>query len=188
MSLRRIFLAVPVSREIISLQDDLRARNSSLEKIKWTRAHNVHLTMYFIGNIPEEKFNSIVEIIAPLFSLQNEITLSYESVAFAPSGKPRMLWIKYRVNDQFSKLSNAIHQMLTSHGIVVRNDIYQKDPVPHITLARFHSMKNYHGINLGVSENILPAEIKINSCELWESIQTEGKSDYRSVFTFPFNR
>lgn len=186
MSFRRIFFAVPVPPEIILLQDKLREMNSSLKKIKWTRNHNIHLTIYFIGNMPSEKFDTAIDLAASVISGQKEFSLSFESLFLAPSARPKMLWAKYRKNESFSKLSGAIHRALSE--FLPGNKFYYEEPLPHITLARFHSMQNYREIDIGVPGNLsqLP-EIKISSCELWETIKEEGRSDYRSVFSFPFN-
>src|ERR1051326_2416895 len=80
---RRIFLAVPVPQEIISLQDSLRENNSHLKKVKWMRNQNIHLTIYFIGNIPAEEFEDVVELILPITTEQKEFALRFESLFFA---------------------------------------------------------------------------------------------------------
>lgn len=185
MSFRRIFFAVPVSPELVRLQDKLREINSPLNKIKWTRNQNIHLTVYFIGNIPAEKFDRVIELAQRVISGQKEFSLSFESLFLAPSSRPEMLWAKYRKNEFFTQFSGHIHS--TFSELIPENKFYYKEPVPHITLARFHSMKNYRDIDLNVPEilSTLP-EIRIKSCELWETIKVEGRSDYRSAFSFPF--
>ncbi|MBI3501713.1 MAG: RNA 2',3'-cyclic phosphodiesterase [Bacteroidetes bacterium] len=181
---RRIFLAVPVPAEIISLQDKLRGKNSHLKKIKWMRNQNIHLTIYFIGNIPAEEVEDVIELILPVITEQIEFTLKFDSLFFAPSHKPEMLWVKFHKHELFSFFSENIHNALSKY--LPENKFFRKDPVPHITLARFRSMKNYSDINLVSFESLRGLEIKINSCELWETIKVEGRSDYRSVMKFSF--
>lgn len=186
MPFRRIFFAVPVPEEVVRFQNKLREINASSKKIKWTRDQNIHLTIYFIGNIPAGNFEKIIDLVTPVFSGREKFSLSFDSLFFAPSARPRMLWAKYHKNELFTQLSQAIHLALS--GLIGQeNKFYFKEPIPHITLARFHSMKNYRDINLGNFNNpqVLP-EINIRSCELWETINTEGRSDYRSISSFSF--
>lgn len=183
-NIRRIFLAVPAPAEIVSLQDKLRADNSSLKRVKWMRNHNIHLTVYFIGNVPAEQFETIIEAIIPVINTQKEFTLKYDSLCFAPSRKPRMIWVKYKKHDAFAFLSESIHYSLRK--FIPRNKFYFKEPIPHITLARFHSMKNYRDIKL--PERFFLPDIIVNSCELWETVREEGRSNYKNIMRFNFNR
>ncbi len=181
-NIRRIFLAVPVPKEIISLQDKLREQNSHLEKVKWMRNHNIHLTIYFIGNIPAEEFEDIIELILPITTEQKEFTLKFDSLFFAPSRKPEMLWVKFHKHELFSSLAENIHNALSKS--LPENKFFSKEPIPHITLARFRSMRNYSDITFPKFETL--EKFTINSCELWETIKVEGRSDYRSVMKFSF--
>lgn len=180
---RRIFLAVPAPAEVLSLQDKLHAENSSLKRVKWMRNHNIHLTIYFIGNIFAEQFDDIVELITPVIIEQKEFTLQFDSLYFAPSGKPEMLWVKYKSHGSFSFFAESIHNTLCK--FLPKNNFYRKEPIPHITLARFRSMKNHNDIRLPAKISL--PDIKINYCELWESIKTEGRSDYKSMMQFNFD-
>jgi 2'-5' RNA ligase len=178
----RIFFAVPASQEIIALQDSLRVKNAHLKKIKWMRNHNLHLTIYFIGNVLCEYREEIIQAVVPVIANQKAFTLTYESLFFAPSHKPRMLWVKYQKHEAFSVFAESVHYVLSKY--VPNNKFFRKDPIPHITLARFHSMKNYSEIIFPPFN--IPQTFTIHSCELWQTVKNDGKSDYQPVVKFYF--
>lgn len=182
-NIRRIFLAVPVPYEVVVLQEKLRNTNSHLKKVKWMRNHNIHLTIYFIGNIIREEFESVLHAIFPVIKKQPSFTLLFDKLCFVPHKKPRMLWAKYHKHDLFSSLSENIHNALTP--FIPNNKFYYNNPIPHITLARFHSMKNHTDISLPDSVFLPP--ITINGCELWETIHLEGRSNYMRIDSFSFS-
>lgn len=188
MSFRRIFLAVPAPGEIKDLQVCLIEGNAHLQKIKWMRSHNLHLTFYFIGNVPTGRFDEVVQALNPLVSGQKRFSLIFDSLCLSPTEKPRMIWAKYRHSEAFSGFAASVHLALS--GLIPQNRFYYKNPVPHITLARFHAVKNISGMNLDAANGFfakkrLP-EISVCSCELWETVTVDGRSDYCSVSSFPF--
>lgn len=178
---RRFFLALPAPSTSDILLQKIRSVNISHEKIKWMRPHNLHLTVYFIGNIPSEKTEELIARVSSLLCIQQRFSLAFESLVLAPAHKPRMIWAKYARHDQFTQLVNQIHHALQP---MVRssNRFYYPDPVPHITLARFHSFKAYRDIRL--PRDILFPSVEYKGCELWESIPVGGQVDYRSIYTF----
>jgi len=147
------------------------------------RRKNIHLTLYFIGNIPVEQFEEVTAGIAPCVQAQKKFTLEFDALCFAPGRKPRMIWMKYKKNFAFSSFAQTVHGALKR--IIPANKFYFPEPVPHITLARFHSMKNYTDIQL--TEPLSLAPLHIESCELWETIHAGGRSDYQSVRSFHFS-
>lgn len=181
-NIRRLFLAIPAPKAVISLQDSLREDSSRLEKVKWIRNPNIHLTIYFIGNIPAEEFENVFEIILPVIDEQKAFVLKFDELCLAPQQKPRMVWAKYQRHEVFSMFSESIHNALSKFIPII--EFYREKPIPHITLARFHAMKNLDEIRL--PQKVSLPDILINSCELWETVRVNGRNDYRSVTKFSF--
>lgn len=179
----RIFIAIPPPQEVIIFQEKLRNINLHLKKIKWMRSNNIHLTIYFIGNINRENLKNVSEIIHLVIEKQTPFTLSFHELCFAPSKKPRMIWAKYHKHDSFSSFSANIHHALTK--LIPNNKFYYNNPIPHITLARFHSMKNYTDISF--PDPVVLPDLTINHCELWETVRTDGKSNYHRINSFSFS-
>ncbi|MEW6469379.1 MAG: RNA 2',3'-cyclic phosphodiesterase [Bacteroidota bacterium] len=179
--IRRIFLAVRAPAQTVTLVEQLRAANAGLS-IKWMRDINLHLTVYFIGNIPGTAFNGICDALNTLLTRQNAFTIRFNDIALAPEKRPRMVWGRYHRDERFAELSKAIHSALSTY-LPGENPFHYEDPVPHITLGRFRGIKGHSAIRL--LRATLP-EIRIDSCELWETIRQNGQSNYQSIRTFRF--
>lgn len=182
-SIRRIFLAVPAPGPIITLHNHLRKSHSGLEQAKWMRDPNIHLTIYFIGNVPAGSVDDITEIILSTIEMQTEFTLKPDQLCLFPEKKPRMIWVRYQRNKSFSYLAESIHNSLSKFMPI--NEFHFENPIPHITLARFHSLKETSKIKL--PETAFIQDMCINSCELWETVKTNGRSDYKSLMRFDFS-
>lgn len=180
--IRRIFLAVPVPNEVAAYRELLKETNRSIEGIKWTRLHNLHLTGYFIGNIPSERFDEVVSAIAPVLQAQSSFTLQFDSISFAPSRNARMIWGRYKKHEQFTALSESMHAALGEY--IATDKFHYKEPVPHITLARFHpKVGKTNPIKL--PPVTLPA-LRVEGIELWESKPSPEGVRYESIATFAF--
>ena len=130
------------------------------------RFNNLHLTLYFIGNIKGEDFEKIVETVRPIINSCEKIALDFEKISFAPSQHPKMIWARFYKNTSFTQLVNSLHEVLNT--IVPENKFIFKDPIPHITLARFHPLKEFEKIN--IERPLELAQLTITTCEIMESI------------------
>lgn len=174
---RRIFLAIPAPEEIPIYMEKLREINHELSEIKWMRNYNLHLTIYFIGNINNEDFDKVTAAVLPVINSHEKFTLELEKICFAPSKKPRMIWARFHRSSSFTKLSNSIHESLKS--IIPQNKFHYEEPVPHITLARFHSIEKLGNFNISGSPEL--SKIHIASCQLWESVPTPKGVRYENI-------
>lgn len=141
------------------------------------RIPNLHLTVYFMGNTNNENFDTIISTILPIINSQEKFTLEFEEICFAPTQKPKMIWAKFHKNNSFTQLVNSIHNSLTS--IIPPDKFYYEEPVPHITLARFHPIKEIATIHIVPPPEL--ASIPINSCQLWESLSSPNGVKYENA-------
>lgn len=174
---RRLFLAIPCPKEILVYLEKLKEVNQHISGIKWMRPHNLHLTVYFMGNTENKDFDKIIATLLPIVNSQEIFTLEFETIAFAPTQKPKMIWAKFYKNNSFTHLVNSIHESLKD--IIPADKFYYAKPVPHITLARFHPIKEIENINIG-SQPELP-KIHFSSCQLWESVSNPDGVKYENV-------
>lgn len=164
--IRRIFLATTAPPEISTFLEQLKADNQHLPGIKWMRYNNLHLTIYFIGNVNAENFNKILNVVTPIVRTHKKIVLDFEKTSFAPTQNPKMIWARFYKNNSFTQMVNSLHEAL--HSIIPENKFYFNEPIPHITLARFHPLKEFEKINIGRAVEL--AQIEITACDLMESI------------------
>ena len=100
---------------------------------RWVPASNLHITVWFIGNVTDERSNEI------LGALDRPFTGSVFSVhiaglgAFPSSGAPRVFWLGVRSGaDQLVGLHAGLAARLLPLGIEPERRAYS----PHLTIAR----------------------------------------------------
>ncbi|MFN7013171.1 MAG: 2'-5' RNA ligase family protein, partial [Bacteroidia bacterium] len=106
---RRIFLAVDAPKEA---SDFIQLNNSIIphqKKMKWMRLHNLHLTIYFIGNIDANKYDEIFNVSKEIISSFSSFTLLPEKICLMPLQHPRMIWIKYYTQPIYTELYHTLH-------------------------------------------------------------------------------
>jgi 2'-5' RNA ligase len=125
----RLFCAIELP---ISLRDRLIALGGGLPGARWVSEENLHLTLNFIGEVPESSFDDIGAALSgvgvPVFELVVKGMGHFER-----SRKPIMLWAGVEPNPQLTHLHDRIVSSLRRVG--VKGDGHQF--LPHITLARF---------------------------------------------------
>lgn len=142
--------------------------------------HNLHLTIYFIGNIENNDFDRTIQLLTPIINSTSKFSFHLEKTCFAPSQNPKMIWAKFYQNEIFTQLSQAIHKALEE--VVQPTKFYYKEPVPHITLARFHPLKDLESLTL--STFIEKTNIPVTSIQLFESISTPTGVRYDNLGSF----
>lgn len=94
----RLFVALeppdPVRRRVASLQADLeRAAGRAAGDVKWVVPENVHLTLHFLGGVPEERRAAVEAAVAEAAAGCAPFHLDVHGAGAFPSGRrARVLW------------------------------------------------------------------------------------------------
>jgi 2'-5' RNA ligase len=135
----RLFIAIDIpdqiKREIGEVIDILKKHDTD---IKWAVPENLHMTLKFLGNTPEE---GIPGINGSLFSVVSSYEPFYTRVCgtgvFPNRRHPRIIWTGIEDSEILKNLKNDIEKAMESHG-------YQKEYkefTPHLTLGRVRSQR-----------------------------------------------
>ncbi|REJ83025.1 MAG: RNA 2',3'-cyclic phosphodiesterase [Bacteroidetes bacterium] len=140
-----------------------------------TFSENLHVTLFFIGEIEEENLRNIQSAIEIAISGQKKFMLVSDGVQYAgkPS-KPSMIWLKMKASDEFSKLNKKLHEASMPFMTVKPT---HDDPVPHVTLARAGKKSERVKLNTETMDE----EFLIDRAELWQTIQTKKGVRYRRL-------
>jgi len=130
MNTRRLFLALalpePVRATLVALAEPLRG-------VAWTQPAQLHLTLRFLGDVPEE---NIEPITARLAAVQVEpFLLPLEGVgAFPPKSAPRIVWLGVgRGHPRLHQLRKRVDDAVLAAGLTALD---LRSFHPHVTLAR----------------------------------------------------
>lgn len=171
----RLFLAVRPCAEIYDAHRHLVAANSELSGTRWVRKDNLHLTVFFIGDIDADQSRHIKELLPALSAMiPKPIRLQSDRLSLEGGriNKPSMAWARFRVNYEFTDLNNLIRNRLKSW---IPGQAIFKEPVPHVTLARIRSGPP-PVLNLDLNCTMM-----LSGFELWETIRTSEGVTYRVV-------
>jgi 2'-5' RNA ligase len=170
----RLFIAVNFCDEIISqileVQEQLRFRST---KGSFTRPENLHLTLAFLGETPEEKLPALLRIIDDIRSPPFDVAFS-RTGCFTHSRK-ELWWIGTEGGSPGLSSLKFIHDKLISDLL---DDGFSVDVRPfnaHITLAR--EVRRLEPIVLTCPEIIL----KVNRVSLMKSENLKGVLTYTEL-------
>lgn len=178
----RLFVAYAGASEWESIQHQTRMFNSSPE-IRWTHAYNLHLTLYFIGEVDPILLPELVSALESVFMENVPFELTPWGVLPMPTAaSPKMIWFRYRQNNAFSilnrRLYDTVHRLIPSATAL-------PDPIPHVTLARMKSgMMKWADVTLRTS----PEPLAVRGAALWQTTHDENGVRYKELAKFDFGK
>jgi len=124
----RLFIALDLPQTI---KEEL---GPVLKSLKWGRVarnHQLHLTLYFMGEFPEEKNSAVIEALSMVKA--GPLHLRLRGVGCFPTpAKARVLWVGIRPREPLAELKTQIEQALLPLGFPPETRSFR----PHITLSR----------------------------------------------------
>lgn len=131
----RLFIAIDIPKEIKDKLFDLQKQiGSDLAKISWVHKKNLHLTLKFLGELPENKVEGIKERLRTIKLNSFEVELNSLGV-FPNENRIRVIWVGLK-SEHIYELQIKIDQELL--------DLFSKDTrfQSHLTLGRVKFIKN----------------------------------------------
>lgn len=95
---RRLFVALeppePVRRRLAALMVDLRrAAGRAADEIRWVPPENVHLTLQFLGAVPEERVAAVEAALRAAAAASRPLSLEVRGAGGFPNARrPRVVW------------------------------------------------------------------------------------------------
>jgi len=134
-SMLRTFIAVPIS---VKTGAQLRAAQQALVakgiRARWTRPDQFHVTLKFLGNIPEPEVARVAQATESAVGGWGPFTLSFEGVgAFPDWARPRVLWAQIAAGrEALMDLAERVEAALADLGYPREGRPF----TPHVTLGR----------------------------------------------------
>ena len=126
----RLFVAIDLPDEV--KDQVLRLREDDLPPGRWSRRAALHLTLHFIGDVPEAVARAygraLKQVDAPAFDLRLQ-----GLGQFPINDRPRVIWAGVQNTPPLRALHEAVGQALESEGFIRERRRFH----PHITLMRF---------------------------------------------------
>ena len=172
----RLFLGIDLPDEIkdylFNLQSGL--KNSSLAKVAWESKYKFHITLKFLGDVPDGK---IVDLKNKLKDIKlGKFKLKLTNVGYFPGGpKVNVVWIGVTPEVPVTELQKLIDYETLEFGSV-------KFGSPHITLGRIKFIRHRKGL-IDHLNNIKVENFGFNvgSFTLYKSTLTKDGSVYDAL-------
>ncbi len=181
----RLFVALEIPSSVReNLADLLTSLRVVSPQTRWVRPENLHVTLKFIGEVPQENLAGIQSALAGVRSDQ-PVTLDFRGVGFFPDEKlPRVFWAGIEASPNLKILAAGIGQATEKLGTSRERRPFS----PHLTLARFEPPRLAQQLRTAIQEH--PARdfgsLRTNQFHLIESKLKPSGAEYTTVESFSF--
>jgi 2'-5' RNA ligase len=185
--MKRIFSAIKLhpSPALLEIFRFLK-QNLNTEKIKWVEEHNLHFTLKFFGEIPEEEIPAIRQALKNTAQHSHAFDIELRGTGiFGSSYNPRVIWFGIEPNAAMQSLYETMWIELSRLGYVPDSQNF----VPHLTIGRVKFIGNkrffQEVINRYKDEFIQKETIK--ELYLFESILRPEGPQYKIIESLVFS-
>jgi len=146
----RLFVALEIPSDV---RENLAALLRSLRAVSpqtcWVRPENLHVTLKFIGEVPETRLADIRGALASVRSEQS-VALDFRGLGFFPNEKhPRVFWAGIEASSNLKTLAADVDGATEKLGIPRERHPFS----PHLTLARFEPPRLPEKLRAAIQEN-----------------------------------
>ncbi len=140
----RVFVAVDIGDEVRgALALEIKALKKRHTKVKWVAADCIHLTLAFLGEIPEGRLPEINGALDEVAALLNGFDCEVKGVGwFGSARSPRVVWAGMREDPGLMVLQAGVAESLRQLGFVPEDRAFH----PHLTLGRVKSAGDGEGL------------------------------------------
>lgn len=193
MDLLRAFIALELP---IFLQDAIQTSTARLRKtlgsdlIRWTPAHNIHLTLKFLGDVSPANMEIIKQMLTMESAQHSAFDMRVEEIGSFPTSKrPRVLWAGLNAPASLPSLARGIETASARLGYPAEERGFS----PHLTIGRVRqnaSATDLQKIRAALEETKIGnlGAVHIDSVHLFKSNLQPGGSVYTRLFSAPLGK
>ena len=152
--------------------------------IRWVKHLNLHLTLKFIGDTPENDIEELSNDLRGIIKKHNSFEISVSGTGCFPNAnKPSVLYLGIKnEEDRLKSLYNDIEAFLSNRGFLSPNNIF----IPHITIARIkHPQKKSPNFTSFLNSSYDSIDFPIKHLQFFSSELLEEGVFYNLLDTFP---
>ena len=181
----RLFAAIEIASQVrTKIARYLNRHVTDLKRVKWVSPDQFHLTLKFLGNVPQTEIHHVIQAIKNACDRNEPFDLVFEEIGAFPNVEhPRTLWVGVSEGiEESTDLAEAIDEELAEIG-------YPREPrrfAPHLTIGRVK--KSDHEDETGLDAFLLPAKgpsffgiSSVTSVTLFSSELSRGGPKYEPL-------
>jgi len=182
---------VLVKKEIQGFIEAIREELGTVEtNFRWTEEKSTHLTLKFLGAVPEHELSNIIESLEQVISSLRPVQIKFDGLGTFGGKQPRIVWLGIsKGKEELVSLADTVETVLNPLGYPRENRPFS----PHLTLARLKQNappsvpRQFHELFPTFRAPKLPLS-DILSIHLMQSHLLPQGSRYESVREFSFSR
>lgn len=181
----RLFIAVSIPQEIKeSVVEALKPLKHLILDAKWVELKNIHVTLKFLGETPEELLEKIKTIMQQIADGFHPVNAQLTEFGFFPDARrPRVFFIAMDNEEILKRLADALEENLKKLGFEKENRFQA-----HATLARFKTFRNNDAFAQTLKNIHVAGGFPISSMTLFKSTLGPAGPAYQELFTAHFKR
>jgi len=132
--MRRLFVALELGPAMTDVaMNAIETLRPTAPDAKWARRDALHLTLVFLGAVPDDSVGDVANAVAVGASSSPRLRLRLSGAgSFGPGARPRVLWLGFEGDlDRLSELQRDLTDLLIPEA-----DREARPYRPHLTLAR----------------------------------------------------
>lgn len=179
----RAFIAIELPPEVRLILRQLLAkiRPDHERAVKWLDPDSIHLTLKFLGNVPEEKLSAIRAAIEQEAAVAEPCALELRGLgAFPNLRSPRVIWVGLGGEvSRLAHLQRGLDQAMVHLGFPAETREFS----PHLTLGRVRDRVRFQDridLSAAISSVKMPLDLKfvVNEVSLIKSTLTPQGAIY----------
>lgn len=179
----RLFLGIPLPTSLTQALGTWQAQQPTASTLRWVAPELWHITIYFFGQVPEERKENLIALLEVGLKQTPTFTLDFDRLVLAPKPhEPRMIWARYQKHEAFRQLVVRLHRLYQQIDPHIQ---MRKSPIPHITLARLKTPDAAQEVSLDLPQDLA---MEVNHCVLWNSTLTPSGPIYTEIASFSLKK
>lgn len=131
----RTFIAIPFPKEIRNLLELLQAQLKTKlgSNVSWTNPESIHLTLKFLGEVPEKQIADISNRLITICRLTSSMEVLCGGLGCFPNSQnPKVIWMGILVDKHMKELHSKLDEACETLGFPKEDRPFS----PHLTLGR----------------------------------------------------
>lgn len=183
-AMKRLFVAIHIqpTEEFISFYEALR-KDLRFAQITWVRQENIHITLKFFGETPEDRITDINRVMQMVALLHHPFDIELKDIGiFGSSYQPRVVWVGLQNAEPLITL--GLNVLEGAEQIGWERD--RQNFVPHLTIGRVKAAadKKLFQEVIRKYKDIFIQQARVDEVHLYESILKKEGPKYNILNTY----
>lgn len=166
------------------LEERLRRARANIA-VRWIPEQNLHITLWFLGNVGDEKAAAISDHLRAAWDIGAFSVTVAGAGAFPPSGPARIFWL--RVTDGADPLTHLYRELASRLG-PLGFEPERRPYHPHITIGRVkdaNSVASRKARAALAAADVRPGSSRVRSLTVFQSRLSPGGARYEPLLRVP---